>query len=113
MTLIYGFQHDERIDVDRYGITLGKKPVSILDLEYERAEVLKPVEEKGSFCILCGHGKIFCGKVIDLEETITRGPMTWNASWGIRFQCTRERGHKGPHVACSYTVKEHGLKVWD
>jgi hypothetical protein len=86
--------------MDRYGIAIGKEPDSGLKSVDERIE-------SETFCEFCGHGKVFCGKVIDLE--VTRGPiMTWSKAW-----CTRERGHKGSHIACSSTAREHCIKIWD
>jgi hypothetical protein len=91
--------------MDRYGIAIGKEPDSGLKSVDERMS-----RESETFCEFCGHGKVFCDKKIELNETITRGTlkMTWSAAW-----CTREWGHKGSHIACSSTAREHCIKIWD
>jgi hypothetical protein len=72
--------------MDRYGIILGKEPLSV---------------ERPSVCAFCNHGKTYChNEAATNDETIIK----------VAFYCTREQGHKGPHIACSST--EHNLKTW-
>jgi hypothetical protein len=86
--------------MDRYGIILGKEPPPVKEpLSVERPGV----------CAFCSHGETYCREETVLKEPITRDGFTWDP-YNI-LCCTREKGHAGPHVACS--LDEHNLKMWE
>ena len=92
--------------MDRYGIMLGRKPEKGKSL----VETKPPQSDKE--CNFCEHGKTCCGERVKINEMITRGRFSWNPAWCSSLECTRIKGHKGPHVACASGLKEHSLKIW-
>ena len=90
----------------RYGIMLGRKPEKGKSL----VETKPPQSDE---CNFCNHGKSPCGKLVQVDKMITRGAFSWNPAWNITLNCTMEKGHKGPHIACAPGINEHSLKVWE
>ena len=81
--------------MDRYKILMEKDPPPF---------VFVKAEECGLCCI---NGP--CNDKIGAKEPIIRGTVKWS---GDLF-CTREKGHKGPHVACSGFPGGHKLMTWE